>query len=298
MQETSPSVVAAALAVARSQGLRCDEPIVLRDAWHVLLHLQPLPVVARVSAGRPFPEGPKPDDVVRELAVAAHAARAGAPVVPPADEVEAVPYEHGGHIVTFWRYVDPHGAADACQAGRGLRTIHEALADLDGPLPEAGHPHETGEMLDFLSPDPGTELLREIVSRRPELDGQPLHGDAHLGNCLGSSGGPLWHDFETACRGPREYDLAALVMGDRIQVTLIAPSATNMSMRPVAATAEAPATPSVATKDAVLVFVMAAEREVGATTVRNLVEQLVVEGREQEAVGSGAGVRVVDNVVL
>jgi len=217
MQETSPSAVAAALAVARSQGLRCDEPIVLRDAWHVLLHLQPLQVVARVSAGRPFPEGPKPDDVVRELAVAAHAARAGAPVVPPADEVEAVPYEHGGHIVTFWRYVDPHEAADACQAGRGLRTIHEALADLDGPLPEAGHPHETGEMLDFLSPDPGTELLREIVSRRPELDGQPLHGDAHLGNCLGSSGGPLWHDFETACRGPREYDLAALVMGDRIE---------------------------------------------------------------------------------
>src|SRR5439155_344049 len=82
-----------------------DEPIGLRDAWHVLLHLQPLQVVARVSAGRPFPEGPKPDDVVRELAVAAHAARAGAPVVPPADEVEAVPYEHGGHIVTFWRYV-------------------------------------------------------------------------------------------------------------------------------------------------------------------------------------------------
>jgi hypothetical protein len=25
----------------------------------------------------------------------------------------------------------------------------------------------------------------------------------------------VWHDLETACRGPREYDLAALVLADR-----------------------------------------------------------------------------------
>jgi hypothetical protein len=29
--------------------------------------------------------------------------------------------------------------------------------------------------------------------------------------------GPVWHDLETACRGPREYDLAALVLDDRSQ---------------------------------------------------------------------------------
>src|SRR5204863_7396228 len=29
-------------------------------------------------------------------------------------------------------------------------------------------------------------------------------------NVLGSPSGPLWRDFETACQGPREYDLAAL----------------------------------------------------------------------------------------
>jgi thiamine kinase-like enzyme len=40
--------------------------------------------------------------------------------------------------------------------------------------------------------------------------GQPLHGDAHLFNVLGTPRGPLWHDFETACHGPRKYDLAAL----------------------------------------------------------------------------------------
>jgi hypothetical protein len=127
------TAVAAALAVARAQRLRCDDPVVLRDAWHVLVHLRPSQIVARVSTALPFPEGPNPDDIERELAIALHAARAGAPVVP-----------------------------------------------------------------------------RRLASRGSPAEGQALHGDAHLGNCMASPAGPLWHDFETACRGPREYDLAAL----------------------------------------------------------------------------------------
>ena len=101
------SAVGAAVAVAASHGVRCEKPIVLREAWHVLVHLRPLPVVARVSSGIPFPVGPRPDDVVRELHVAGHAAQAGAPVIPPADELNAGPHRHGGHVVTFWRYVSP-----------------------------------------------------------------------------------------------------------------------------------------------------------------------------------------------
>jgi Ser/Thr protein kinase RdoA (MazF antagonist) len=31
-----------------------------------------------------------------------------------------------------------------------------------------------------------------------------------------TTAGTLWHDFETSCRGPREYDLAALVHRLRI----------------------------------------------------------------------------------
>jgi Ser/Thr protein kinase RdoA (MazF antagonist) len=211
MTQSSDGAVNAALAVAREHGFRCDEPVVLRDAWHILLHLKPLPIVARVSSGLPFPQGPNPDDLVRELAVAGHAARAGAAVVPPADEVEAVPYVHGGHIVTVWRYVEPHDEPDDAEAGRALRVIHEALADYDGDLPDTGHPEDTHAMLDALAPSADVEFLRDILRRNPSPGGQALHGDAHLQNCLGSPGGPLWHDFETACRGPREYDLAALV---------------------------------------------------------------------------------------
>jgi hypothetical protein len=205
----SESAIAAAQAVAREQGVRSDDPVVLRDAWHVLVHLRPSPVVARVSSSRPFPEGPNPDDVARELAVAAHCARAGCAVVPPAEEVEALPYRHDGRTVTFWRYVEPYNEPDEREAVRALRDIHDALETYDGPLPAFGHPHDTAAMLDALPPSDDVELLRKLVARRPDVEGQALHGDAHLFNVLGTPGGPLWHDFETACRGPREYDLAA-----------------------------------------------------------------------------------------
>jgi Ser/Thr protein kinase RdoA (MazF antagonist) len=69
-------------------------------------------------------------------------------------------------------------------------------------------------MLQPFPPSDDVELLRELASR--ELpQGQALHGDAHLFNCIQTPAGPIWHDLETACRGPREYDLAALVLSDR-----------------------------------------------------------------------------------
>lgn len=217
LSESSQSAVAAAQAVARKWGLRSQDPVVLSDAWHVLVHLRPLPIVARVSTAIPFPEGPRPDDVVRELAVARHAARAGAPVVPPVEELDPGPHHHGGRIVTFWRYVSPHGEVDPRQAGRGLRAVHDALLDYTGELPAIGHPDDTEAMLDALESSTDVAMLRRLISRRPSVPGQALHGDAHLFNCMASETGPLWHDFETACHGPREYDLATLVLDDRFQ---------------------------------------------------------------------------------
>src|SRR5438874_12380726 len=146
-----------------------------------------------------------------------HAAHRGAPVVPPSDRVDPGPHRRDGHIVTFWRYIEPSGDLDAAGAGRALRAVHDALADYDGKLPPAGHPRELAEMLSLLDDSDDVAFLRQLASTRPDLDGQALHGDAHLFNCLSSSDGPLWHDFETACRGPREYDLAALVLRDLAQ---------------------------------------------------------------------------------
>ena len=209
----SESAVKATVEVAAQHGLRSDDPVVLRDAWHVLVHLRPLPLVARVSSGRPYPEGPPEEDVVRELEVASHAARGGAPVVPPADLLDPGPHRHGGHVVTFWQYVEPKREVEPTAAGQGLRTIHEALADYEGALPSL-HTDDLARITDSLEPSVDVELLRELGLRQPAGSAQALHGDAHLANCLP---GPLWHDFETACRGPRELDLAALALSARVR---------------------------------------------------------------------------------
>jgi hypothetical protein len=209
----SESAVRAAVEVAAEHGLRSDDPRVLRDAWHVLVHLRPLPLVARVSSGRPEPDGPPEDDVVRELAVASHAARAGAPVVAPSDLLTPGPHRHGGHVVAFWQYVEPKREVEPVAAGEGLRAIHEALVDYEGELPSL-HTESLAKIVDGLDPSADVEFLSELGLREPVGLRQALHGDAHLANCLP---GPLWHDFETACRGPRELDLAALALSARVR---------------------------------------------------------------------------------
>jgi Ser/Thr protein kinase RdoA (MazF antagonist) len=166
------SAVDAAIAVADAHGVRCENPVVLRDAWHVLVHLWP------------------------------------SPVLPPG------PHRHDGHTLVFWHYLLQAGELDATAAGRGLHTIHDSLGDYDGELPRAGRAEEVRAMLRPFPPSDDVELLCELASRElPE--GQALHGDAHLFNCIQTATGPVWHDLETACRGPREYDLAALVLDDR-----------------------------------------------------------------------------------
>ena len=203
--------VDAAVAVAEAHDIRCEEPIVLGQAWHVLVQLSPSPVVARVTSGAP---GVNSADVEQELLVSRHAARAGAPVVQPSDLLPPGPHRHGGHTLVFWRYLVRDGTVDAAAAGRGLRTLQDSLVDYDGELPRAGRADEVRAMLEPFGPSDDVELLCELASRElPE--GQALHGDAHLFNCIQTEAGPIWHDLETACRGPREYDLAALVLSDR-----------------------------------------------------------------------------------
>jgi hypothetical protein len=143
-----------------------------------------------VSSGRPYPEGPSEDDVIRELAVASHAARAGAPVVPPSDLLDPGPHRHGGHVVALWQYAGRPREVEPIAAGEALRAIHEALADYEGELPSL-HTDDLVGILDSLEPSADVEFLRELGLRQPNGAVQAIHGDAHLGNCMP---GPLWHD--------------------------------------------------------------------------------------------------------
>lgn len=55
-----------------------------------------------------------------------------------------------------------------------------------------------------------SDLVRHQLKRQV-LETRPLHGDAHHGNLWQTSNGPIWGDFEDACTGPIEWDIACLV---------------------------------------------------------------------------------------
>src|SRR6266699_6213598 len=117
-----------ALTAARRVGLPVEHAVVVRDVTSVLVHLAPAPVVARVELtlsrlrGVPW--------AATEIAAARHLAAAGAPIVPPSDDVDPGPHVVDGLPVTLWRWGDHDPAReDPVAAGRALRALHDAFAD-------------------------------------------------------------------------------------------------------------------------------------------------------------------------
>jgi hypothetical protein len=217
MDVPTERALAAVAAVARSHGLPVDRMRVVRDLTNVLVHLEPAPIVARVPIT--LAQLRDPHWFRRVIDLAAILADAGAPVAPPAPGVEPGPHEHDGLAVELWTYVDHDPSRfDPAAAGSSLRELHEALARYRGELPTFDRLDEIGRLLESLTPSDAVSegdlaLLREAHARvtgEPVAEGRPLHGDAHFGNILWTRDGPLWTDLENACRGPVEYDLAAL----------------------------------------------------------------------------------------
>jgi hypothetical protein len=220
----------AASAIARREGLRFGEPVVLRDRGNLLVHLTPTPVVARVATVT----GTRREGdawLRREVSVANFLALAGMPVVAPSGELEPGPHTYEGISLTFWQYVEElDEPLDAAEAGRRLRACHEALTHYQGELEPLGTLTEAERWLGELAAEgqigAGEEarLRGEAVSvrRRIEALGLPMqtvHGDAHLDNAIQTAAGPLWNDWEDTCLAPRSLDLgcmeaAASVFGD------------------------------------------------------------------------------------
>ena len=201
--------------LAAEHGLRYERATVLRDRSDLLVHLEPLPVMARVPAVTALVRRGN-DWLAREVAVAGHLARVGAPVVPPSSLVPPGPHDRDGVTVTFFEFVEAVDAPlDAREAGRRLRECHEVLAAFPGELPAFELLREAGAIFE----EAGNEgMCRRGESIRAavealELPLQAVHGDAHLGNVINTAAGPLWNDWEDTMLAPREWDLGCLHAG-------------------------------------------------------------------------------------
>jgi Phosphotransferase enzyme family len=211
----------AALAVAVDLGLTADGAVIVEDWNNTIIRLGTSGVVAKVGTSH-FRDA-RLESLERELAVSTYLAACGAPVVPPTQEIPAGPHRWRGLTLTMWQYVEPAQGAEfrPAAAAAELKVVHEAMAEFDGRLPV--FTVELDDAARFLgldrSPALGADdrefLLRVIDELRRMLDRiearyRPLHGSPHEANWLLSADGPLLLDFETACLGPREWDLSAL----------------------------------------------------------------------------------------
>jgi phosphotransferase family enzyme len=209
--------MAAASAIARAHGLGPANPHVLQDWNNTIVHLRPLPLVARVSTS---PLAPLARSLEREVTVATHLAARAAPVIPPSQLLPPGPHEHAGLLLTFWEYCEGRLATedDAVAAGAALASVHRAFAGFKGELPSfceqlaavEGLLEDSPLALEYEDRTFLRELYARLVRELPDRHEQPLHGEAHLANAMLTREGIRWFDFESVCRGPLEWDLSAL----------------------------------------------------------------------------------------
>lgn len=211
--------IRAATETALAHGATLDRCEILQDGNTLVLRLSEN-LVARVVTDL---SGPRQGSAwfERENAVAQHLARHGAPVIPMHPEIPPGPHECFGYTLNFWKFVQATKAEpEPAEVGATLHQCHEWLRSFPQPLPELAILTETVGLLETLThrelfPLATVNLLRDrLVSSLDalrEFPKQPLHGDAHPGNLLNTTGGLLWTDWEDTFQGPVEWDLASVI---------------------------------------------------------------------------------------
>ncbi|MGV0715175.1 phosphotransferase [Mycolicibacterium sp. XJ662] len=227
--------VSAATAAGVALGLQVDDARILYEAFSVVVHLAPSPVVVRVPTVLPpsYAKSPQAQTAQQraELAVIGWLAERGHPVVPPSPLVPAEPVRRDGFSMTFWQFVEQVPDAEPEMSARIEETagMHAALRDYDGDLgfwtPFSKYIPDGLAALqhrdDLL---PSSDLARAqrewavigpmLTSRAtfatalPGVSLQTIHGDAPYHNMITTPDGELWSDFELVTVGAVESDLA------------------------------------------------------------------------------------------
>lgn len=222
------NAIQAATAAARDLGLTVTDPTVLYDAFSVVVHLNPSPVVARVPMN--LPDYLMDVEVAvrrqqRELDVTAWLADRNQQVVVPS---HLLPVERDGFTMTFWRYVEETGEVDYLASTVRAAELHAVLADYPEELPWLTPLLAVPSGLSLLEAVPGLleqedvdraraewEVLKPVLTSRagfeavfPSATVQTIHGDAPSYNVIPTTSGVLWADFEDTTCGPIEWDMA------------------------------------------------------------------------------------------
>ncbi|MCA1282915.1 phosphotransferase [Saccharopolyspora sp. 7B] len=228
--------LAAATAAGRDLGLDVGAATVLHDAFSVVVHLSPSPVVVRVPTVLPGGTDVETQAARQrsELDVVAWLAEQGVPVVAPSPLVPREPVRRDGFSMTCWQLVEHDTTAepDYLDRCRLVADLHLALRGYPGALPFLDAVDlgmitrglaDLAELPELLTPADLERAHREwdvlapLVRSRQEFEAafpgvgiQPIHGDAPAVNILTTPGGDLFADFELATSGPVEWDLAFL----------------------------------------------------------------------------------------
>lgn len=203
--------------VGHRLGMECNATEILASGRRSVIRLQPAPVVAKIAAASEYRL------LAAELALARHVVAAGGPAVPPLPGPAAGPHREAEFAVTLWRYVpsltppsdtERAAAVSYCQLREALDSYAGHLPDYTVPILECARGARS-RSLAGLAPSQ-IDLVCSVLDGAPRRLAAlgaapcPLHGDPHLGNLLFTKEKPLWLDFESACRGPIEWDLSAL----------------------------------------------------------------------------------------
>ncbi len=208
----------AGIEVARQFGIDSDQPELIQETNHTVVWLRPHEVIAKVGT-----RGDAQENLAREFEVATCLFARGAPVARPL--LGSFPTKHVASecFVTLWqRFARDDTQVLEVDIGRSLKRVHAELLACDVSLPSFMVGIEKARRalfdqalmsalspadLDFLRLSFDRSLARVRNADFPE---QPLHGEPHAGNWISTSLGVRWLDFENACLGPLEWDLAFL----------------------------------------------------------------------------------------
>ena len=216
------SQISVALEVARELGLKADTAELISSSERSVILLQPCQVLAKVGSAAEHSR------FTNEVQISTYVHRRSGPVVPPLLRADPGPHTHGSWAVSFWEYAPSETDLETLELAvvPAYAELRTHLNDFPGALPHFTEPiigcreAVSGGQLGGLASAQVDLIKGELAAidalDLPEADLRVLHGDPHVRNLTRSFGETLWFDFESACIGPIEWDLAALPSGESL----------------------------------------------------------------------------------